>query len=95
VVAGTGYKVDVRRLEFLSPQIRDAIRCVEHTPILSSDFQSSVPGVYFVGAASVNSFGPMMRFACGSDWTARQLTRSLVARSARGGAPAAREALTR
>jgi hypothetical protein len=78
VIAATGYQVDVRRLTFLSPEILSRIQSVHHTPVLSSDFESSVPGLYFVGLASANSFGPMMRFACGAAWTARRISRALA-----------------
>jgi hypothetical protein len=37
-----------------------------------------VPDLFFVGPASANSFGPIMRFACGADWTARRITMRLA-----------------
>jgi len=80
VIAATGYRVDLRRLAFLSEDLVSSIRAVNDTPVLSPNFESSVAGLYFVGAASANSFGPMMRFACGSDWTARRVTRRLDSR---------------
>jgi thioredoxin reductase len=83
VIAGTGYKVDLRRLAFLSPEVRAGIRSVEQTPVLSSTFESSVPGLYFVGAASANSLGPVARFAFGAGFTARRLSRRLANSPAR------------
>ena len=77
VIAATGYKPDLRRLEFLDPAIRNEIRSLTNAPTLSADFQSSVPGLYFVGIAAANDFGPMMRFAYGSDYTARRVARHL------------------
>jgi Pyridine nucleotide-disulphide oxidoreductase len=74
VIAATGYRVDLRRLTFLSPQICSQLGEVNQAPRLSTVFESSVPGLFFVGLASASSFGPMMRFACGSDWTARRIT---------------------
>jgi thioredoxin reductase len=74
VIAATGYRVDVRSLGFLSDAIRTELDCVERTPVLSSNFESSVRGLYFVGAASANSFGPMMRFTFGAGFAARRLT---------------------
>ena len=73
IIAATGYKVDLRRLPFLSKELCLQLRSVEHTPILSSEFQSSVPGLYFVGLASANTFGPAMRFVVGARYTARRL----------------------
>jgi thioredoxin reductase len=83
VIAGTGYKVDLRRLAFLSPEFRAGIRSVEETPILSSSFESSIPGLYFLGAASANSLGPLARFAFGAGFTARRLSRRLATSASR------------
>ena len=66
VIAATGYKVDMERLAFLDSDIRSQINCVGGSPALSSAFESSVPGLYFVGLAAANSFGPVMRFAFGA-----------------------------
>lgn len=77
VVAATGYKPNIRRLSFLAETIQSQVRTVANAPVLSPDFQSSVPGLYFVGIAAANTFGPMMRFAYGSDYTARRLSRHL------------------
>jgi cation diffusion facilitator CzcD-associated flavoprotein CzcO len=38
VIAATGYRVDVRRLTFLGPEILERLRTVQHTPVLSSGF---------------------------------------------------------
>ncbi len=78
VVAGTGYQVDMRRLAFFGPAVLDRLDCVNHTPRLSRWFESSLPGLYFVGTAAANSFGPMMRFAYGAGFAARHLSRHLV-----------------
>jgi thioredoxin reductase len=78
VIAATGYVVDIRRLRFLSESLQSQLRAVAHTPILDRNFQSSVPGLYFVGLTSANSFGPMMRFVFGSRFTARRLSKHLV-----------------
>jgi thioredoxin reductase len=81
VVAATGYRPDLRRLKFLSPDLLGRIAMVENTPILSDWFESSVPGLYFQGIASANSFGPLMRFMYGTEYAAPRLSRHL-ARSA-------------
>ncbi|MGO8718116.1 MAG: NAD(P)-binding domain-containing protein [Acidobacteriaceae bacterium] len=77
IVAATGYKPDIRRLGFLDTAIQNEIRTVANAPELSAEFQSSVPGLYFVGIAAANNFGPMMRFAYGSDYTARRVASHL------------------
>lgn len=78
VIAATGYKVDMERLTFLNADIRSKLETVNHTPVLSSSFESSVPGLYFVGVAAANSFGPVMRFAFGAGFAARKLTQSMA-----------------
>jgi hypothetical protein len=87
VIAATGYRVDLRRLTFLDSDHLAQIRSVEQTPVLSSNFESSLPGLYFVGASAANSFGPLLRFAVGAKFTARRLAKHL-------GAPAMRRTVT-
>jgi pyruvate/2-oxoglutarate dehydrogenase complex dihydrolipoamide dehydrogenase (E3) component len=77
VIAATGYKVDLERLKFLSSQIRTQLKGDEETLPLSSSFESSVPGIYFVGVAAADSFGPLMRFAFGAGFAARCVTNAV------------------
>jgi thioredoxin reductase len=78
VIAATGYKVDLDRLRFLSPEIRAKVKAINGAPVLSSTFESSVPGLYFAGVAAANSFGPVMRFAFGAGYAARTLTHAVL-----------------
>jgi cation diffusion facilitator CzcD-associated flavoprotein CzcO len=78
LIAATGYHVDLDRLTFLSPELSRQIKDLNRTPILSSNFESSVPGLYFAGVSAANTFGPMMRFAFGASFTARHLTKAMV-----------------
>jgi thioredoxin reductase len=78
VIAATGYKVNLQKLKFLNDKTRSRIKTVVGSPALSSSFESSVPGLYFVGLAAANSFGPVMRFAFGADFTARTVTRAVA-----------------
>ncbi len=80
IIAATGYHVDLRRLPFLTDKIRQQLKLLENTPVLSSHFESSLPGLYFVGPASANSFGPVMRFAAGAKFAARRVSRHLAAK---------------
>jgi FAD-dependent urate hydroxylase len=66
VIAGTGYRVDLGRLPFLEPGLRDAITTFAGAPILKGAFESSVPNLHFVGLASAMTFGPVMRFVFGT-----------------------------
>ncbi len=77
VVTATGYRVDVSRLSFLSDNLRSRIKVIDSAPVLSQRFESSVPGLYFTGLASAPSFGPVMRFVFGVEYTATLLARHL------------------
>ena len=77
IIAATGYQVDLERLTFLNSEIRSQLKTVKGSPVLSSSFESSVPGIYFVGIAAANSFGPVMRFAFGAGFAARRLTQTM------------------
>jgi hypothetical protein len=83
VIAATGYRTDLRRIPFFGAELRAPLRVVEDTPVLSSNFESSVPGLYFVGLASANTFGPVMRFMLGARSTARRLSMHLARPPAR------------
>lgn len=73
VIAATGYRVDLERLSFLSPAIRSQLETVLSAPVLSSNFETSVPGLHFIGIAAINSFGPVMRFAFGARFAAQRI----------------------
>ena len=79
VIAATGYKPAIRRLPFLAEDLRARILTADEAPILSRNFECSVPGLFWVGLASANSFGPLARFAFGARFTARRLTGFLAA----------------
>ncbi|WP_298356850.1 NAD(P)-binding domain-containing protein [Rhodoblastus sp.] len=74
VIAATGYRFDVENLPFLDQGLKSRIRREERLPALSPYFESSVPGLYFVGVASAYAFGPAMRFVAGTDYTARRIS---------------------
>jgi len=78
VIAATGYKPDLHRIEFLSLDLLSQINMLQKTPRLNTHFESSVPGLYFAGPAIANAFGPVMRFAIGAGFAARQVTRHLL-----------------
>jgi thioredoxin reductase len=78
LIAATGFKVALSRLGFIDDTLRSGIRMVADSPILGRRFDSSVPGLYFVGIAAANSFGPLLRFAFGADYAAKRLARHLA-----------------
>ena len=81
VVAGTGYRPDKDLLQFLDSGVRQQIATVPEsfqTPALDRSFQSSVPGLYFVGYMAGMSFGPVMRFVYGAEFAAHRVARRLA-----------------
>jgi thioredoxin reductase len=77
IIAATGYKVSLQRLKFLDPDLIRRIKSFEDTPVLNTNFESSIPGLYIVGLASSVSFGPLCRFAYGAKFTSKRLTQHL------------------
>lgn len=73
VLLGTGFRADVQRLTMLEQSIRDAIAVYKRVPVLQSHFESSVPGLFFVGYTAGRSFGPFYRFVVGTDAAARRV----------------------
>jgi cation diffusion facilitator CzcD-associated flavoprotein CzcO len=78
VLAATGYRPDVSRIPFLAPDLAGRLRRVGGAPALSARFESSVPGLHFVGLSAAHTFGPVCRFVVGSEFTARRLSRHLA-----------------
>jgi FAD-dependent urate hydroxylase len=79
LVLGTGFRLDLLRYPFLGHELARTIRCVNGYPVLSRSFESSVRGLYFVGAIAAGTFGPLLRFVAGADFAARRVACDLVA----------------
>jgi cation diffusion facilitator CzcD-associated flavoprotein CzcO len=73
IISATGYRPAVSRLTFIDESVLSRLRTTGEAPTLSRHFESSVPGLYFVGAAAANSFGPLLRFAYGARFAAERL----------------------
>ncbi|MFI4994848.1 MAG: NAD(P)-binding domain-containing protein [Hyphomicrobiales bacterium] len=78
VIAGTGFRVNAARLQFLDTAIASALELTQDAPRLSSNFESTVAGLHFVGTMAVYEFGPMLRFVCGADFTARRVANHIA-----------------
>jgi cation diffusion facilitator CzcD-associated flavoprotein CzcO len=78
VIAGTGYDVDVARLAYLDPEMQRRIQCIERAPALNIHFESSVPGLHFIGPLAFMCFGPLFRFVCGAEVAVPRLARRLT-----------------
>jgi cation diffusion facilitator CzcD-associated flavoprotein CzcO len=80
---GTGYKVNVTRYPFLAPELAQGVAQVNGFPRLASGFESSVPGLHFMGAPAAWTFGPLMFFVCGTEYAGQRIARRLGATASR------------
>jgi cation diffusion facilitator CzcD-associated flavoprotein CzcO len=93
LIAATGFQVDMGRLGFLDQKLRAALALENGYPVLNGQYETSVPGLYAIGAMAAQSFGPVMRFMYGARHPARTLARRFGAafgpraRPVRSGAP--------
>jgi hypothetical protein len=81
VIAGTGYALDVDRLSYLDADMRLRVLRIGRSPALSLRFESSVPGLYFLGPLAALNFGPIFRFVSGARFAAPVVAGRLAAPS--------------
>src|SRR2546422_11714433 len=89
ILLATGYKVDITKLTMIDPSLRTEIKTDRAIPSLSHWFESSVPGLFFVGLTSLRAFGPLYRFVAGCGAAARRVA-DAIARPRGSGSRAAR-----
>jgi len=70
VIAATGYRVNLERVPFLSQSLRSQIALTGSSPVVSDNFETSVPGLYATGLSAMEMFGPLMRFMVGAEFAA-------------------------
>jgi cation diffusion facilitator CzcD-associated flavoprotein CzcO len=78
VYQGTGYRVNVSQYPFLPAELTQKVAQVNGFPRVGAGFESSVPGLHFLGAPSAWNYGPLLFFVCGTDFAARTLTRHVA-----------------
>ncbi|UKY51018.1 FAD-dependent oxidoreductase [Streptomyces inhibens] len=78
VLAATGYRMDLAALDFLGQGLRTELVARAGGPLLDAGFGSSVPGLYFTGLTAAASFGPVMRFVCGTEFASPRLARAVA-----------------
>lgn len=78
VIAATGYRVDLAAMPFLGEGLRTRLATSRGTPRLGAGYVSSVPGLYFTGMLGGSSYGPVMRFVCGTEFASPRLARHLA-----------------
>ena len=81
VMLATGYQVEISRYDFLGTKLLKQLRVSVGYPELNTGFESSLPGLHFVGGPAAYSFGPLCRFVSGTPFTARAITRWILRRN--------------
>jgi FAD-dependent urate hydroxylase len=76
ILIACGYRFDLDKLSFLSPEVRARIVTRSGWPVIDRFFRSTDPKVFFVGYAAEHRFGPLSRFVLGADFTATRVSQS-------------------
>src|SRR5262249_4936947 len=88
VIAATGYRINLERLGFLPDAMLSSLRTVGGSAAVGRDYQSSIPGLYFIGPSVAPTRGPVMRFVFGPEPAPTTVGRPLAAAPARRSPPA-------
>jgi thioredoxin reductase len=84
VIAGTGFRINLTRLPFLSAELRTRVATINGYPVVTRAAESTVPGLYFVGAPTAVSLGPSARFIAGTHNIAGKVARTVIKRAETG-----------
>jgi hypothetical protein len=79
LLAATGYRIGPEAFAFLTPRLRSKLVRRAGWPGLGAGFESSIPGLYFVGFPAAGTFGPLMRFVCGTAFAAPRVAAAVAA----------------
>jgi cation diffusion facilitator CzcD-associated flavoprotein CzcO len=79
LLLGTGFRPDLQRIPFLDDALRVRVAARHGFPNLNEWFESSIPGLHFVGGVAGYDFGPLCNFVAGTKLTARQVARRAAA----------------
>ena len=75
VLLSTGYRISIERYRFLSPDLAKRLKTTDGYPKLTTGFESTVPGLHFLGAPAALQPGPAHTFRCGQ-WICSQIANS-------------------
>jgi hypothetical protein len=78
VILATGYRIDMAAEAILGDSLRSRLDLHDGYPVLRRGFESSIPGLHFVGAYSAWSFGPIMRFVAGTKFTSHAVAKHIA-----------------
>lgn len=76
-LCATGFRVNVKKYEFLAPSISQQLETANGYPLLKRGLESSVPGLHFLGKPAAWSFGPLLGFVSGAEFACNELMRGL------------------
>jgi len=77
LILGSGYDVNLSTYRFLGPELTCGIGLRNNQPDLNSGFESSVPGLHFIGYASMQSFGPLLHSVAGTAYAGKMIARAI------------------
>ena len=70
--------MDISKVEYLADEVvSDKLKSKDGFPVLDEDFQTSLPGLYIVGQASIPYFGPFFGFVRGAIASAKIVVASM------------------
>jgi len=78
LLLGTGYRINVAQYPFLAPAVLRRIELADGYPRLTDGFESTSPGLHFLGAPAAWSFGPLMKFVAGTEFAAQNLSQRIA-----------------
>ncbi|WP_158889801.1 FAD-dependent oxidoreductase [Amycolatopsis anabasis] len=82
ILLATGYRMDVRRLPFLTAgSALGGVEVADGFPVLDEFFRSTVPGLYFTSRFAVRDFGHFFDFTAAARISARMITEAVRANS--------------
>ncbi|MCH0560443.1 MULTISPECIES: hypothetical protein [Streptomyces] len=84
VVVATGRRVSPEAVDFLAPDLRTRLVRRARCPHLDAGVRSSVPSLYSTGTPAAATFGPLLRFTCGTGFAAPRLAVATAQREGQG-----------
>jgi len=78
IVLATGYKVDISRLPFLSPNLLAQLETRNGFPVLDDHFETSLPGLFMTSMPAMQDFGPFFGFTVSVRASAKLIGERLV-----------------
>jgi len=77
IVTATGYRYDIRYMDFIGDTILKNLKLRKQMPYVNPDFETSIPGLHFIGPIIEQYFGPAMKFMIGAHYAAPKLSSKL------------------